>query len=100
MGLNGSAIQSAGTVDGGLGINNGGLLGSLVACFASLYAATHSLTDNTTSTPNTCSATAIFQDPGEVEPCFADLCAPETLDADLGGIGVRSGELTSAAVIH
>lgn len=93
VGLNVSAIQSVGTVDGDIGINNGGLLGSLVDCFASFYAATHSLTDNTTSTPYTCSATAIFQPPGEVEPCFADLCAPRTLDADLGGIGVCSGEL-------
>lgn len=87
-------------MDGDLHNNDAKLQDSLVACFASFYAATHSLTDNTMSTPNTCSATALFQNPVEAEPCFVDLCSPRTLDADLGGIGVCSGKLAYAKTRH
>lgn len=88
VGLNLSATETVRTIDGALGTYNAQLQNNLVACFASFYAATHSFTDDRRSTPNTCSATALFQYPLEAEPCFADLCSPRTLDADLGGIGV------------
>lgn len=76
--LNVSAVENVGMGDRGLSINTAPLLEILVACFASDYAATHSLTNEITSTPNTCSATALFQHPFQTEPCFADLCAPRT----------------------
>lgn len=100
VGLNLSATETVRTIDGALGTYNAQLQNNLVACFASFYAATHSFTDDRRSTPNTCSATALFQYPLEAEPCFADLCSPRTLDADLGGIGVCSGNISSTAIRH
>lgn len=99
VGLNVSSIEGVGTGDGGYGTNDAQLQESLVACFASFYAATHSFIDSTTSTPNTCSMTTLFQSL-EVEACFADLCVPTTLNPDLGGIGVCSGQSSSAAFRH
>ena len=94
--LNISGIDNTGTRDGSLSIYDAPLLESFVACFASFYAATHSLTNNHTSTPNTCSATALFH----LQPYFTDLCAPRTLDADLGGTGVCFRETPCAAVMR
>lgn len=98
VGLNISGIDNTGTGDGSLSIYDAPLQESFVECFASFYAATHSLTNNITSTPNACSATALFQQPGQVEPCFADMCAPRTLDADLGGTGMGFREPCGTAI--
>ena len=97
VGLNISEIDNTGTGDGSLSIYDAPLQDLFVDCFASFYAATHSLTNNITSTPNACSASALFQQPSQVEPCFADMCAPRTLDADLGGTGVGFRESSCAA---
>ncbi len=100
VGLTISPIQSDGTLDGGLQLSNAQLQESLATCFTAFYGATHSLTDDTASTPNTCSAGSLFEVPAEAKPCFADMCAPRMLDADLGGIGVCSDKFSSAAIRH
>lgn len=102
VGLNISAIESIEIDDGGLAVASvQALQENLVDCFASFYAATHSLTDNIQSSPKTCSGNAIFLYPGiRVEPCFLDLCAHRSLDADLGGIGVCSTKLYSVRIRH
>ena len=99
VGLNVSELENTqlGAIYGGLSLDKSLLQESLVSCFASFYAATHSLTHNISSTSNSCSATALLREP---EPCFADLCAPRSLDADLGGIAVGFGDLSSTAVLH
>lgn len=99
VGLNVSSIESVGTGDGGYGTNDAQLQESLVACFASFYAATHSFTDDITSTPNTCSTPTLFQSL-EVAACFADICVPRTLNPDFGAIGMYSGQSSSAAFRH
>lgn len=98
VGLNVSAIETLETVGGGHTSINTQVQTSLVNCFASFYAATHSLTNDIESVPKTCSPTAGFQFASGVEPCFEVLCAPRTLDADLGGIGVCSGRWSFAAI--
>ena len=103
VGLNVSSIESAATVQSsneGLVNNNARLQSNIASCFVSFYAAVHSPTDNSVPAPKNCSATAVFQYPLAVESCFEDLCSPRTLDADLGGIGVRSGGTSSAPFTH
>ena len=98
VGLNISRIDNTRVGDGSGDIYDAPLQESFAGCFASFYVATRSLTHEITSTPDTCSATALFQQPGQVEPCFADLCAKRTLDADLGGTGVGFREPSCAAI--
>ena len=98
VGLDVSQLETLGTTGGGLTSNNAQLQTKLVSCFDSFYAATRTLTHDLNALPKSCSATAIFENPLQVEPCFEDLCAARTLDADLGGIGVCSSTPCSAAL--
>ena len=95
VGLNVSSLETLENLGGSLTTSNGQLQLTLLSCFGSFYAATRTLTDDLTAVPQTCSFPAIFESPLQVEPCFKDLCAPRTLDADLGGIGVCSSKLSS-----
>ena len=95
VGLSVSSLETLENFGGRLTTSNDQLQAILVSCFGYFYAATRTLTDDITAVPQTCSFAAIFENPLEVEPCFKDLCAPRTLDADFGGIGVCSSKLSS-----
>ena len=103
VGLNVSSIETTTAVQSsneGLVNNNARLQSSIASCFVSFYAAIHSPTDSSVSAPKNCSAAALFQYPYAVESCFEGLCSPRTLDADFGGIGVRSGKISSPPFTH
>ena len=95
VGLTISSLETLENLGGSLITSNGQLQSTLLSCFGSFYAATRTLTGDLNAIPQTCSFTAIFRSPLQVEPCFKDLCAPRALDADLGGIGVCSSGLSS-----
>ena len=95
VGLNVSSLEIPENLDGSLTTSSSQLQLTLLSCFGSFYVATRTLTRDITAVPQTCSFTAIFRNPLQVEPCFMNLCAPRTLDADLGGVGVCSSKLSS-----
>lgn len=95
VGLNVSSLETLENLDGSLTTSNGQLQQTLLSCFGSFYAATRTLKVDLAAVPQTCGFTAIFRNPVQVEPCFKDLCAPRSLDADLGGIGVCFSRLSS-----
>ena len=103
VGLNVSSIEATSTVgfsNGGVLTKNARLQSNVVSCFAAFYAAIHSPTHDWVSAPKSCSTTAVFQYPFAVKSCLEDLCSPRTLNADFGGIGVRSGTFYSAPFAH